>query len=121
MLYSPDSLHNRISSVPVITATEHLVAKLSIRLSCIQKLKAAFQRGTLPIQPHNGLVISNYLDCMSQLHTGSHELMLLLGRYEVHHFKQSLRIQLGGGSLWGVCLGLQTKCCMLKVNMAHRS
>lgn len=119
MLYSLEGLHNHISWVPVTTTTKHLVAKLSIHLSCIQKLKAAFQRGTVPIQPHGDLAIPAYPNSMSQFHTASHELMLLLGRYNVHHFKQSLRIQLGGGSLWGVCLELQRKCYMLKVNMAH--
>jgi len=119
MLYSPEGLQNQISSVPVTTATKHLVAKLCTCLSCIGTLKAAFQRRTVPIQPHDGLEVPGYPDSMSQFHVASPELVLLLGRYEVHRFKQSVRIRLGGGSLWGVCLELQTKCYMLKVNMAQ--
>ena len=100
MLYSPEGLHNQISSVPVTTATKHLVAKLSTHLSCIQKLKAAFQRGIVPIQPHDGLAIPGYPDSMSQLRAASRELMFLLGRYKVQ-FSAKLKNPAG----WGISLG----------------
>lgn len=96
MLYSPEGLHNQISLVSVATARKHLVAELSTQLSCIQKLKAVFWRGTVPIQPHGDLAIPICQD--AQLHIVSHKVMLLQGRYKVHHSKNPVG--------WGISLGI---------------
>lgn len=93
MLYSPGGLHNQIS--------EESVAVLHTKLKTL-----IFWRGTVLIQPHGDLAVPVCQNAMSQLHIVSHELMLLQGRYKVHHSKNPTE---GGGSRLGLYPELQAE------------